>query len=213
LKDTDCLVPCDGLYADIVDDSPIQRMKQNMVEGFKSLSKGMDKSNSRLLDKLHESADYRTRLNLETLSEEWSQDNKNLQATFLQMFPNTWEDDGTFDDVMKLTKAYHNYKKEYVKHLSFAPNEGNMTTLLEHAPLEAVYIYFDTATYDEIERDEKVTMEAQLGLIGGTMGLLTGFSILSGVEIIYYLFRLFLSLKFPSVEDLMSSVNKRLEKN
>ena len=24
------------------------------------------------------------------------------------------------------------------------------------APLEAVYIYFDTATYDEIERDEKV---------------------------------------------------------
>ena len=26
----------------------------------------------------------------------------------------------------------------------------------EHAPLEAVYIFFDTATYDEIERDEKV---------------------------------------------------------
>ena len=79
--------------------------------------------------------------------------------------------------------------------------------MLDHAPLEAVYIYFDTATYDEIERDEKVallkatfhnnddhlkvTMEAQLGLIGGTMGLLTGFSILSGVEIIYYLLRCF----------------------
>ena len=29
-------------------------------------------------------------------------------------------------------------------------------TTLEHAPLQAVYIYFDTATYDEIERDEKV---------------------------------------------------------
>ena len=71
--------------------------------------------------------------------------------------------------------------------------------------------YFDTATYDEIERDEKVTldfllcvcvetkapsnvkvtMEAQLGLIGGTMGLLTGFSILSAVEIIYFLLRFF----------------------
>ena len=36
----------------------------------------------------------------------------------------------------------------------------------------------------------KVTTEAQLGLIGGTMGLLTGFSILSGVEIVYYLLRL-----------------------
>ena len=87
--------------------------------------------------------------------------------------------------------------------------------MLEHAPLKAVFIYFDTATYDEIKRDEKVlfwihlffgrhsvfmnllhiylkvTMEAQLGLIGGTMGLLTGFSILSGVEIIYYLFRFY----------------------
>ena len=29
-------------------------------------------------------------------------------------------------------------------------------TVLGHAKLEAVYIYFDTATYDEIERDEKV---------------------------------------------------------
>ena len=37
-------------------------------------------------------------------------------------------------------------------------------------------------------------MEAQLGLIGGTMGLLTGFSILSGVEIIYYLIRCFFGL-------------------
>ena len=73
---------------------------------------------------------------------------------------------------------------------------------LVNVSLEKVYIYFDTATFDEIERDEKViseawlnnsdlkvTMEAQLGLIGGTMGLLTGFSILSGVEIIYYLLR------------------------
>ena len=39
--------------------------------------------------------------------------------------------------------------------------------------------------------DTQVTAVAQLGLIGGQMGLLTGFSILSGVEIIYYLFRLF----------------------
>ena len=40
----------------------------------------------------------------------------------------------------------------------------------------------------------KVTTEAALGLIGGTMGLLTGFSILSGIEIIYYLLRCSLSL-------------------
>ena len=88
---------------------------------------------------------------------------------------------------------------------------------MKHSPLEAVYIFFDTATYDEIERDEKVmletdclcffsskdisknltflkvTIEAQLGLIGGTMGLLTGFSILSGVEIVYFLIRFLLN--------------------
>ena len=51
------------------------------------------------------------------------------------------------------------------------------------------------ATYDEIERDKKLTLEAQLGLIGGTMGLLTGFSILSGVEIIYYAIKFLMSLK------------------
>ena len=38
-------------------------------------------------------------------------------------------------------------------------------------------------------------MEAQLGLVGGTMGLLTGVSMLSAVEIIYFLVR-FLLCKF-----------------
>ena len=53
-----------------------------------------------------------------------------------------------------------------------------------------VQIYFDTATFDDIERDKKIKLEGQLSLIGGTMGLLTGFSIISGVEIIFYLIRL-----------------------
>ena len=51
-------------------------------------------------------------------------------------------------------------------------------------------IYFDTATFDKIERDKAVKFEAQLGLVGGTMGLLTGFSIISGIEIIFFLVRL-----------------------
>ena len=57
-----------------------------------------------------------------------------------------------------------------------------------------VEIYFDTATFDKIERDKKIKTEAQLSLIGGTMGLLTGFSIISGVEIIFFLFRLFTTI-------------------
>ena len=58
-----------------------------------------------------------------------------------------------------------------------------------------VDIFFGVATYDEIEKDVKVTLEAALGLIGGTMGLLTGFSILSGVEIIFYIIKLLFSLR------------------
>ena len=52
--------------------------------------------------------------------------------------------------------------------------------------LQLVQIYFDTATFDDIEKDKKIKMEAQLSLIGGTMGLLTGFSIISGVEILCF---------------------------
>ena len=58
-----------------------------------------------------------------------------------------------------------------------------------HSSLHLVRIYFDTATFDNIERDKKIKTEAQLSLIGGTMGLLTGFSIISGVEVIFFLFR------------------------
>ena len=66
---------------------------------------------------------------------------------------------------------------------------------IKYAPVQLVQIYFDTATYDKIESDVKVTLEAQLGLIGGTMGLLTGFSVLSGVEIIYFVGKFFMSLR------------------
>ena len=59
-----------------------------------------------------------------------------------------------------------------------------------YSTLQLVQIYFDTATFDDIERDKKIKLEGQLSLIGGTMGLLTGFSIISGVEIIFYLIRL-----------------------
>ena len=71
---------------------------------------------------------------------------------------------------------------------------------IEYAPLQLVQIYFNTATYDQIERDVKMTFTAQIGLIGGTMGLLTGFSILSGVEILYFAAKLIMSLRIPKGE-------------
>ena len=59
-------------------------------------------------------------------------------------------------------------------------------TEVPESTLELVQIYFDTATFDNIEKDQRLKFDAQISLIGGTMGLLTGFSIISGVEIIYY---------------------------
>ena len=47
-------------------------------------------------------------------------------------------------------------------------------------------IYFNTPTFDEITKDRAAKFEDVLSAIGGTMGLLTGFSIISGVEIGYF---------------------------
>ena len=58
-----------------------------------------------------------------------------------------------------------------------------------------VHIYFDTATFDLIEKDTKNTVETQISVIGGTMGLFTGFSILSAVEILYFTVKCVMALR------------------
>ena len=89
-----------------------------------------------------------------------------------RMFSATAEAEG--DYVESLSEEYHKYKREYVDHLCFNPDKEDLSkfflnffhffpaTELKHASLEAVHIYFDTATYDEIERDEKVTLKAAI---------------------------------------------------
>ena len=52
--------------------------------------------------------------------------------------------------------------------------------------LRFVRIYFDATTFDQIEKDRADKFVDMLSAIGGTMGLLTGFSIISGVEIVYF---------------------------
>ena len=59
--------------------------------------------------------------------------------------------------------------------------------------LRFVRIYFDTPTFVVIfviEKDRAAKFEDMLSAIGGTMGLLTGFSIISGVEILYFSLKL-----------------------
>ena len=47
-------------------------------------------------------------------------------------------------------------------------------------------VYFDIPTFDRIEKDRAAKFVDMLSAIGGTMGLLTGFSIISAVEILYF---------------------------
>ena len=47
-------------------------------------------------------------------------------------------------------------------------------------------VYFETPTFDRITKDSAAKFVDMLSAIGGTMGLLTGFSIISAVEIIYF---------------------------
>ena len=53
-------------------------------------------------------------------------------------------------------------------------------------------IYFDVTTFDKITKDRAAKFVDMLSAIGGTMGLLTGFSIISGVEMVYFALQIIL---------------------
>ena len=55
-------------------------------------------------------------------------------------------------------------------------------------------IYFYATTFDKITKDRAAKFVDMLSAIGGTMGLLTGFSIISGVEIVYFGIKIIIKL-------------------
>ena len=59
--------------------------------------------------------------------------------------------------------------------------------------LKYVRIFFDTPTFDRITKDRAAKFVDMLSAIGGTMGLLTGFSIISAVEILYFAAKIILN--------------------
>ena len=60
--------------------------------------------------------------------------------------------------------------------------------------LEMVQIYFTTGSFDKITKSAKTNFISRLSLIGGTLGLFCGFSIMSGIEIIFYIGKAILSV-------------------
>ena len=90
-------------------------------------------------------------------------------------------------------ECFH-YKNKTAENLIFRNYDKKGLDTVPFEPLQVVQIYFATSTYDRVERDERVTLEAQLGVIGGTMGLFAGFSLLSGVEIVFFVTKCFLAM-------------------
>ena len=81
---------------------------------------------------------------------------------------------------VNLTENYNRYKGTNSKldNLEYSTNQRKKMTF--------VRIYFDTPTFDRITKDRAAKPVDMFSAIGGTMGLLTGFSIISAVEILYF---------------------------
>ena len=98
-----------------------------------------------------------------------------------------------------LKREWNSYKK-YKKFIKF-PNtlKGDLNILIKNSQLTQTFIeyewenklryvriYFDTETIDLVTKDSAAKFVDMLSAIGGTMGLLTGFSIISAIEIVYF---------------------------
>lgn len=78
---------------------------------------------------------------------------------------------------------------EYGKYTNWSPFPVTLKNSFQsdyRNPLRFVRIYFDTPTLERITKDQAAKFVDMLSAIGGTMGLLTGFSLISGVEILYH---------------------------
>ena len=58
--------------------------------------------------------------------------------------------------------------------------------------------------------DKAAKFEDMLSAIGGTMGLLTGFSIISGIELFLFLIKVFASLRTDK-DDIFAAVEKKFQ--
>ena len=72
--------------------------------------------------------------------------------------------------------------------------------------MKYVKIKFNAPVFDKVTKDRAAKFVDQLSAIGGTMGLLTGFSIISGVEILYFAIKMTLNFYKKARETKMSKL-------
>ena len=83
---------------------------------------------------------------------------------------------------------YFNDFKILSKHFLFNP--FGLEYELERPNLKYVKLQFNAPVFDKVTKDRSAKFVDQWSAIGGTMGLLTGFSIISGVEIVYFVVKI-----------------------
>ena len=60
--------------------------------------------------------------------------------------------------------------------------------------LHFVNIFFKSPTFDKITEDAKTNFVTKISVLGGTLGLFAGFSLLSGAELAYFFCTLMIGL-------------------
>ena len=96
-------------------------------------------------------------------------------------------------DKKQLEKILSNVKEDYEKYKSGLPFNPFVSENWKNN-LQLISIRFDTPGYNEITKDVSSTFTDKLSAVGGTFGLLTGFSLISGVEILFFLAKFLMSL-------------------
>ena len=71
---------------------------------------------------------------------------------------------------------------------------SNLEYELERSNLKYVKIQFNAPVFDKVTKERSAKFADMLSAFGGTMGLLTGFSILSAVEIVYFTGRIMIGI-------------------
>ena len=98
------------------------------------------------------------------------------------------------------------YKVTIIIYFIYHPKFGLDYRPKKKSKLYLVRISFETPIFDKITKDEKSNFETKISVIGGTMGLLCGFSIISGVEILYFATKIF----FNYIKEKMNKKNKNV---
>ena len=80
--------------------------------------------------------------------------------------------------------SYESYKRGFHEDVNY--RNVPMYFNPEESLLHWIRIYFSSPTFDKVTRDEKANLVTKISAIGGTMGLFAGFSIISGIELLYF---------------------------